>query len=91
MTEATAGSTLLEIAELANGDIVLQRVDGEGVPLVRIRFSAESRAYLADARLGVARAMIEAGIRAAAHQLDSEARVEDAQESADQGSGPVLH
>ncbi len=86
MSEPTAATTLLEIAELANGDIVLQRADGEGTPLVRIRFSAESREYLADARLGVARAMIEAGIRAAAQQLDSDAGVEDAADT-----GPVIH
>ena len=89
MTESTVATTLLEIAELANGDIVLQRADGEGAPLVRIRFSAESRAYLAESRLNVARAMIEAGIRAAAQQQDGELRVEEAEGAAEQG--PVLH
>lgn len=89
MTESAAGATLLEIAELANGDIVLQRADGEGTPLVRIRFSAESRAYLAGAHLGVAKAMIEAGIRAAAQQPDIEASVEHDAGGAD--TGPVIH
>ncbi len=38
-------STLLEIVELADGDIVLQRADGEGGPLINIKFSDKTRAY----------------------------------------------
>ena len=38
-------STLLEIVELDDGDIVLQRADGEGGPLINIRFSDKTRAY----------------------------------------------
>ena len=59
-------SSFLEIVELANGDVVLQRAEDEGEPLVVIRFSEESRVYLMDATLEVARAMIQAGIQAAA-------------------------
>lgn len=54
----------LELVELPNGDIVLQRTEGEGEPLVTIRFSSESRDYLAGAPLEVARVMIQAGINA---------------------------
>ena len=59
-------SSFLEIVELSNGDIVLQRAEEEGEPLVVIQFSEESRVYLMDATLEVARAMIQAGIQAAA-------------------------
>lgn len=59
-------SSFLEIVELANGDIVLQRAEEDGEPLVLIQFSEESRVYLMDATLEVARAMIQAGIQAAA-------------------------
>jgi hypothetical protein len=57
-------STLYEILELPNGDIVLQRVEGDAEPLVSIRFSEQARAYMSDASLDVARAMVEAGVKA---------------------------
>ncbi|MBT8138524.1 MAG: hypothetical protein KJP25_02055 [Gammaproteobacteria bacterium] len=58
-------SSFLEIVELVNGDIVLQRADGEGEALMTINFSDESKAYLPEGRLEVARAMIHAGIETA--------------------------
>lgn len=58
-------SSFLEIVELVNGDIVLQRADGKGEAFMTIRFSDESRAYLPEGRLEVARAMIHAGIETA--------------------------
>ena len=57
-------STLYEILELPNGDIVLQRVEGDSEPLVRIRFSDQAKAYMDDASLMIAKAMVEAGIKA---------------------------
>ena len=60
MEEADLAASLLEIVEIANGEFVLQRAGGEGGPLVNIRFSDESRQYLADARLEIAKAMIQA-------------------------------
>lgn len=59
-------SSFLEIVDLGNGEIVLQRSDDDGEPLVTIRFSDETRVYLTDNNLEVARAMIQAGIQAAA-------------------------
>ena len=59
-------AALLEIVDLGNGEIVLQRADGDSEPLVTIRFSDETRIYLMDNGLEVARAMIQAGIQAAA-------------------------
>ena len=59
-------ASLLEIVDLGDGEIVLQRADDDSEPLVPIRFSDESRVYLMDNGLEVARAMIQAGIQAAA-------------------------
>lgn len=67
-------SSFLEIVELPNGDIVLQRSD-DGEPMVIIQFSEESRVYLMDGTLEVARAMIQAGIQAAA-QLAEQGEIE---------------
>lgn len=62
-------TSLLEIVDLGNGEIVLQRADDDSHndPLVTIQFSEESRLYIADQGLEVAKAMIQAGIQAAAH------------------------
>lgn len=60
-------SSLYEIVEMANGDVVLQKAD-EGTqpePLVSIRFSADSLSYMREGKLEVAKAMIEAGMEAA--------------------------
>ena len=59
-------ASLLEIVDLGDGEIVLQRADDDSEPLVIIRFSEESRLYLMDNGLEVAKAMIQAGIQAAA-------------------------
>ena len=59
-------ASLLEIVDLGDGEIVLQRADDDSEPLVTIRFSEESRVYMMDNSLEVAKAMIQAGIQAAA-------------------------
>ncbi len=59
-------ASLLEIVDLGDGEVVLQRADDDSEPLVSIRFSDESRIYLMDNGLEVAKAMIQAGIQAAA-------------------------
>jgi hypothetical protein len=59
-------ASLLEIVDLGDGEIVLQRAEEDAEPLVTIRFSDESRIYLMDNGLEVAKAMIQAGIQAAA-------------------------
>ncbi len=69
-------SSFLEIVEMPNGDIALQRSDDDdGEPLVVIQFSEESRVYLMDGTLEVARAMIQAGIETAA-QLAEQGEVD---------------
>ena len=60
-------ASFLEIVQLPSGDIVLQRSDKEGEPLINIRFSDESKAYIGDARMDIAKVMIQAGIQAVAH------------------------
>ena len=59
-------SSLLEIVDLGDGEIVLQRTGDDAEPLVTIQFSDETRIYLMDNGLEVAKAMIQAGIQAAA-------------------------
>ena len=59
-------ASLLEIVDLGDGEIALQRADDDSEPLVVISFSEESRLYLMDNGLEVAKAMIQAGIQAAA-------------------------
>jgi hypothetical protein len=59
-------ASLLEIVDLGDGEIVLQRADDDSEPLVVIRFSEETRVYLSENGLEVAKAMIQAGIQAAA-------------------------
>ncbi|EED33086.1 conserved hypothetical protein [gamma proteobacterium NOR5-3] len=39
---------MLEIVDLGDGDIVLQRADDDSEPLVTISFSDESRMYILD-------------------------------------------
>jgi hypothetical protein len=86
---ARLAASLLEIVELASGEFVLRRPGGDGEPLVRIRFSPESREYLSDARLDVAKAMIEAGIQTAAQLAGGEAELEFV--GAREDGGRVLH
>lgn len=68
-------TSLLEIVDMGDGEIVLQRADDDSAPLVTIRFSEESQLYLMDNGLEVAKAMIQAGIQAAA-TLSEEAELE---------------
>ncbi len=68
-------TSLLEIVDLGDGEIVLQRADDGAEPLVIIRFSDESRAYIMDNGLEVAKAMIQAGLQAAA-SLSEQAEIE---------------
>jgi len=66
-------SSFYEIVELTNGDVALQRADEEGEPLVVIRFSEESLAFLGEAKFNVAKAMIEAGMDVAGELADEQA------------------
>lgn len=84
-------TAVLEIVDLGDGEIVLQRADGDdSEPLVSIQFSAETSAYLMDNNLEVARAMIQAGIQAAA-QLAEMAKVDVDTDTTDKPAGRTLH
>jgi hypothetical protein len=77
----------LEIVDIGDGEIVLQRADDDSGPLVTIRFSDESQSYLADNGLEVAKAMIQAGIQAAATMAEQS----DLETDSAQGAPRVLH
>ncbi|ACE83290.1 conserved hypothetical protein [Cellvibrio japonicus Ueda107] len=86
--------SLYEIVELTNGDVALQRADDEGhEPLVVIRFSEESLAFLGEAKFNVAKAMIEAGMDAAGELADeqAEAMFDDATNEPDEQEKLMLH
>jgi hypothetical protein len=59
-------ASLLEIVDRGDGEFVVQHADDNSEPLVTIRFSDEARAYMMDNGLEVAKAMIQAGMQAAA-------------------------
>ncbi len=76
-------ASLLEIVDLGDGEIVLQRADDDSEPLVVIQFSEESRVYMMENSLEVAKAMIQAGIQAVAVMAEQgEAEAESAAEGA---------
>ena len=78
-------SSVLEIVELENGEIVLQYAGDEGEPLVNIRFSEEAKSYVENSAVDIAKIMIQAGIQAASHlgvaesseELDAVVGIED--------------
>ena len=82
-------TALLEIVDLGDGEIVLQRADDEsGEPLVSIQFSEETTAYLMENNLEVAKAMIQAGFQMAARLAEmSNLEVESEPADADR----ILH
>lgn len=68
-------ASLIEIVQLANGDIEVRRVDDveddtKRAPLVNISFSDESREFLGDALMEVARAMVHAGLDCVSEIMD---------------------
>jgi len=69
-------SSFYEIVMLPDGEVVLQRSDEKGEPLIRISFSEEALYYLREGSMDVAKAMIDAGIDAV-ELLGNERPVED--------------
>ncbi|QEY14956.1 hypothetical protein D0C16_02595 [Cellvibrio sp. KY-GH-1] len=87
-------SSFYEIIELINGDVALARADDENSePLVTIRFSSESLAFLGEEKFNVAKAMIEAGMDAAGDIADqqAEAMLEDLTETQSEAEKLMLH
>ena len=65
-------SKIYEIVEVQDGEYVLQRADGNDKPLVRITFSETASEFLSDARTGVVKTMIEAGLNEVEDLVDEE-------------------
>ena len=87
-------SSFYEIVELLNGDVALARADDEkNEPLVTIRFSEESLAFLGEEKFLVAKAMIEAGMEAAGDIADqqAEAMLEEMQAELSETEKLMLH
>ena len=89
-------SSLLEIVELETGEIVLRRADGEGGPLVEIKFSDEVKVLLSEHSLDIGKAMVGAGVQAVAevygHVLEAhEERAESSALDEHENVSGVLH
>lgn len=84
-------TALLEIVDLGDGEVVLQRADEhDSEPLVSIQFSQETSAYLLENSLEVAKAMIQAGIQVAAKLAEmTNLEVESSEDSSE--SPRTLH
>lgn len=82
-------TSLLEIVDRGEGEIVLQRVGRDSEPLLTISFSAETRIYIRDNAVEVAKAMIQAAIHAAV--VISERGDGDAEEPVSTNALRVLH
>ncbi len=84
-------TSLLEIVDLGDGEVVLQRADDDSEPLVSIQFSEEASAYLMGNNLEVAKVMIQAGIQAAAKMAEMSGIEMESSESAEKAEQRTLH
>ena len=84
-------TSLLEIVDLGDGEVVLQRADDDSEPLVSIQFSEEASAFLMENNLEVARVMIQAGIQAAAKMAEMSSVEMESSESAEKAEQRTLH
>jgi len=84
-------TSLLEIVDLGDGEVVLQRADDDSEPLVSIQFSEEASAYLMENNLEVAKVMIQAGIQAAAKMAEMSGIEMEGSESAENAERRTLH
>ena len=84
-------TSLLEIVDLGDGEVVLQRADDDSEPLVSIQFSEEASAYLMENNLEVAKLMIQAGIQAAAKMAEMSGIEMESSESAEKAEQRTLH
>ena len=73
--------SFLELVELSNGDIALRNNDDNNKePMVVIRFSDATRQYLGDSVTDIARAMVQAGVEAAAELQEPALEPEEQEE-----------
>ena len=79
-------SEVLEIVKLENGGVALRKADdSDAEPMITVQFSSETTDSLKDQHLGVAQAMIAAGVQLI---VDAKKRLQEADESE---SKPVIH
>ena len=83
-------TSLLEIVDLGDGEVVLQRADDDSEPLVSIQFSEEASAYLMENNLEVAKVMIQAGIQAAAKMAEMSGLEVETSDSSDKAEQRTL-
>ena len=84
-------TSLLEIVDLGDGEVVLQRADDDSEPLVSIQFSEEASNYLMENNLEVAKVMIQAGIQAAAKIAEMSGLEIESSEIAEKAEQRTLH
>ena len=84
-------TSLLEILDLGDGEVVLQRADDGSEPLVSIQFSEEASNYLMENNLEVAKVMIQAGIQAAAKMAELSGLEIESGEIAEKAEQRTLH
>ena len=84
-------TSLLEIVDLGDGEVVLQRADDDSEPLVSIQFSEEASAYLMENNLEVAKVMIQAGIQAAAKMAEMSGVEMETSENTEKAEQRTLH
>ena len=84
-------TSLLEIVDLGDGEVVLQRADDDSETLVSIQFSEEASAYLMENNLEVAKVMIQAGIQAAAKMAEMSGVEIESSESVEKVEQRTLH
>ena len=84
-------TSLLEIVDLGDGEVVLQRADDDSEPLLSIQFSEEASAYLMENNLEIAKVMIQAGIQAAAKIAEMSSVEMESSESSEKAEQRTLH
>ena len=84
-------TSLLEIVDLGDGEVVLQRADDDSEPLVSIQFSEEASNYLMENNFEVAKVMIQAGIQAAAKMAEMSGLEIESSEIAEKAEQRTLH
>ena len=84
-------TSLLEIVDLGDGEVILQRADDDSEPLVSIQFSEEACAYLMENNLEVAKVMIQAGIQAAAKMAEMSGLEMESSQSVKKAEQRTLH
>jgi len=71
-------TAFLEIIELENGDVALQKTEGDEKQLVTIHFSEEAKELLQGDYVQVAKGMIQAGLQMVGRMQEEAAGMEEA-------------